>query len=234
MSVRACALSASLALLLAAGSAYSATIDGWIYTADHPDSVAKGAPDTLIYRTPDGELRRIAAVTDGQGHFRFRDLPADSSIGYVLKISFRGQEFLGAPVHFEAGQEELQFNVLLSAQPPPADELPPRHPPIPVRAPLGGLPRQEPIHAVVIVLCVVLLFAALALLARRERGTRGDLDLPPAARALVRDIAGLDLRHAGGSIAEKEYVQMRAGLLERLRSMIRLPGTLKVPSEPRR
>ena len=136
-------------------------------------------------------------------------------------------------MHFEAGQEELQFNVLLSDQAPPANELPPGHPPVAGRAPFGGLPRQNPIHTIVIVLFVVLLFAALALLARREPGQRRGLDLPPAARALVRDVAVLDLRHAGGSLAEKEYRTLRATLLVRLRAMIKRPGTLELPPEPR-
>lgn len=217
-----------LALLLLAGLAgpgLGATIAGHVFTAEHADSTAPHVPVTLIFRDAQDELQRLSAVTDAEGHFHFLDLSADTSIGYVLRIEHRGREFLGAPVRFAPGQTEIDWNVLLSEQAPPAGGLPEGHSPMPGSETTPRPAVQDPWHAVLIALWIALIFTVVALLARRrvEASARGSA-VPPEARTLARDIASLDARRTEGVIGPEEYQKVRAGLVERLRAVSKGSG----------
>ncbi len=215
------ALLVAAAMLISPGvlRAQSGAILGRVFTAEHEDSVGRGCSVELIYRDANGERREMSRTTGDDGHFHFADLPIDTALTYVLRIEFRGRGFLSEPIRFRPGESEIDYNVLLTDQEPPEGAVPPGHPPLP-GAPAMGVPvRQDPLHTILIVLWVLLVFGLLALLARRDapRGRRDSV--PAAARALARDIAGLDRSFAQGAIGEEEYRKARAALSQRLRVM---------------
>jgi hypothetical protein len=219
--------SALVALLLfvsvAAGMgtrAHAGSIAGRAFSADHPDSVAQGASVTLIFHagTADTEMKELRTTSDAGGHFHFLDLASDTSIAYVLQINYRGRDFLSNPIRFTPGSDEIDYSVLLADEPPDAEG---GHGMMP---PTGVPPRQNPFHMVLIVLWVVLLFAVFGVLARREDSRRRTAGLPPMAQALAREIAGLDLRHADGTIGDEEYRKVRGSLLARLEKVSGLSG----------
>jgi hypothetical protein len=208
--------SALLAAVLAA-PAGAGTISGRLFTAEDPDSVAPNVAVTLVFRGQGEELERLSTTSDETGHFHFMDVNADTSIGYVLRLDYRGREFLGTPMRFLPGQSEITFNVLLSDQAPPEGTLPEGHPPLQESEAVVAPPVQNPLHMVLIVAWITILFIGIALLARRPR--EGGAGTPAPARSLARDIASLDLRHAEGAIGQEEYEKVRSGLVERLRTV---------------
>jgi hypothetical protein len=213
-------LLAAFLFVSVAGAARAGTIGGRVFTAENPDSVAKGAGVTLIFRGADGELTRTKSLTDESGHFHFLDLAQDSSIGYVLQINHAGRDFLSTPIHFGPGQSEVDYSVLLSDQAPTPEGMPSGHPPLSGERPPVGTPvRPNPVHTILIVVWIVLVFGLLAILARRRVGDAGAAEPPAAVRALIRDIASLDNRHEDGVIGEEEYRKVREGLVARLRSL---------------
>ena len=209
----------SLLVVLGGGAAaQGGSIHGGVFTAEDPDSIAPGCSVELIYRDAEGELRRVHSISGEDGSFQFSGLPTADSIGYVLQIAHRGRSFLSVPIRFEAGQEEIAYNVLLKEDDAGGD-LPAGHPPLGAeRAPARPV-RQNPTHAILIVLWVVVLFTVFAFLARCGRRRAAGRELPLQAQAFIRDIASLDLRHEDGVIGEEEYRKVRAGLVERLRSL---------------
>lgn len=211
-------LAVSPTFLPEACSAAGGVILGRVYTAEHEDSVGRGGKVDLIFRDEAGQRQEISRTTGDDGHFHFADLSTDTAYVYVLRIALRGRSFLSEPIRFAPGETEIDYNVLLTDQVPMTGEMPAGHPPTPT-APVTGQPlRQNPTHTLLIVLWIVLLFALLALLARRT--TRGAPETGSApARALARDIAGLDRRHADGLIGDEEYRKVRAGLVDRLRAL---------------
>ena len=218
------AVLASLVLLLGltAAGARGGTIGGRVFTAQHPDSVAQGAAVTLFFRDDAGQMARDRIETDGQGHFHFTGLAQDTSIAYVLQIEHGGRSFLSASIRFEPGQDEVSYSVLLTEEAPEGADLPAGHPPLPGQGPPLGRPiRPNPIHTLLIVLWVTLVFGLLAIMARpRPSGEQGSQP-PVAYRALVRDIASLDNRREDGVIGEEEYRKVRDGLVSRLRMLTR-------------
>ncbi|MSQ13772.1 MAG: hypothetical protein EXR47_06555 [Dehalococcoidia bacterium] len=71
----------------------------------------------------------------------------------------------------------------------------------------------------------------LAILRRRERATRGAPEPVPSGATeaqsrddLVRGVAELDDRFAGGGLSQEDYQSQRAGLMERLRTMLAPPA----------
>jgi hypothetical protein len=207
-----------LSLVLPAAPAAAATISGRIFTADDPDSIAPGAPVLLVFRPPDGEMQRLQTKADEGGHFHFMDLAPDTAIAYVLRIDYRGMQFLSAPIKFAPDEDLVDFNVLLSGGREPTGEMPAGHPSLGGTPPLGSPIRPNTLHTVLLVLWVVLIFAAIAVIARR-RTPAEEQALPAPARDLVRDIASLDNRHADGVIGEEEYQKVRESLMRRLRAM---------------
>lgn len=207
-----------------ASTACAATIAGRVFTADDPDSIAPGAPVSLVFRPPSGEVQRLQTNSDAEGHFHFMDLSPDTTIAYVLRIDARGMQFLSSPIRFEPGEDVVEFNVLLSGGIPqggmPAQEMPAGHPSVPGGPPLGRPVRPNALHTILLALWVTLIFALIAMLARRKTAKSGEPQLPASARGLVRDIASLDNSHAGGVIGEEEYRKVREGLMARLRALI--------------
>jgi hypothetical protein len=207
-----------LCALLLAGVALpvgAGTISGRLFTAEHPDSIAPNVSVTLVFRGPGDELQHLSVLSDETGHFHFIDVDADTSIGYVLRLDYKGREFLGTPIRFQPGQAEITFNVLLSDQAPPEGALPEGHPPVQGSEPIVEPAVQKPVHMILIAAWISLLFVGVALLARR--GREAGSGVPAPARTLARDIASLDLRHTEGAIGLEEYEKVRAGLVERLR-----------------
>ena len=202
-----------------AAPAAAATIAGRVFTADAPDSIAPGAPVSVVFRPPGGDVQRLQATADAEGHFHFVDLSADSSIAYVLRIDFKGMQFLSSPIRFEPGEDVVEFNVLLSGG-MPQGEVPAGHSKVPGRPAQGRPVRPIALHTILLSVCVTLIFALLALLARRKLRAGGERRLAAPARGLVRDIASLDNSHAGGVIGEEEYRKVREGLMTRLRALI--------------
>jgi hypothetical protein len=202
-----------------APAARGATLAGRVFTADHPDSIAPGAPVSLIFRPPQGEVQRLQSTADEGGHFHFVDLSPDTSIAYVLRIDYKNLQFLSSPIQFAPGEEVVEFNVLLAGGGAPGGDMPEGHPSIPGEPMQGSPVRPNTLHTILLALWVILVFALLALLARRSASTRGDEILSPAARDLVRDIASLDNRHADGVIGAEEYRKVRDGLMARLRTL---------------
>lgn len=213
----------ALVLLLGAGlplDANAGTITGRVFTAEHPDSVARGVPVTLIFRAADGEMSRQTTQSDAGGHFHFLDLSQDTTLVYILQIDYRGREFLSGGIHFEPGDDEIDYSVLLTEQAPDQSGMPSGHPPIPGQRPPQGRPvSPNALHTVLIVLWIVLIFVLLGFMARPRKAGGKPQDAPAAVRALVRDIASLDIRHDDGVIGEEEYRKVREGLMARLRSL---------------
>ena len=197
----------------------AATIAGRVFTADHPDSIAPGAPVSVVFRPPGGEVQRLQTDADAEGHFHFVDLSADSSIAYVLRIDFKGMQFLSSPIRFEPGEDVVEFNVLIAGG-MPQGEMPSGHPSVPSGPPQGSPVRPNALHTILLALWVTMIFAFLAALIRRKLRPGGERALPAAARGLVRDIASLDNSRAGGVIGEEEYRKVREGLMIRLRALI--------------
>jgi len=162
-------LLAALPLLLVAvahpAPSISASLSGQVYTADHPDSIAASAAVTLIYRDRDGELARVETVTDRSGRFRYQDLDGDTSLAYVLRIDDSRSSFLSAPIRYAAGQEEIDFNVLLTPGSMQSD-IPSGHPSLDGGMAQGRPVEQKPIHTALIVLAVVSAYGLLARWAR--------------------------------------------------------------------
>jgi hypothetical protein len=213
-------------LAMVAVPALAGTIAGRLFKAEDPDSVAAHVPVALIFRDANEELQRLSAMTDGEGHFHFTEIDTDTSMAYVLRIDYRGREFLGAPMRFAPGQDQIDWNVLLSEQAPPSGSLPDGHPPIPEAAPVGRPVVANPWHTILIALWIAFLFTGIAWLARRKvaaASASGAVD--PAARSLARDIASLDARRAEGVIGPEEYQKVRAGLVEKLRTLARPGGS---------
>jgi hypothetical protein len=214
---------ALLALALILGSsavAGAGTITGRVFTAESADSVAKGATVVLVYPGSDGQMNRAKALTDESGHFHFMDVSQDTSIAYVLQITLHGRDFLSGAIKFEPGQSEIDYSVLLTDESPDGGDLPSGHPPLSGQQPPRGVAlRPNPVHAVLIVLWIALVFGLLAIMARPRRGSGEGSEAPAAVRTLVRDIASLDLRHEDGVIGDDEYRKVREGLMARLRSL---------------
>lgn len=208
----------ALLLSVLAVPAGAGTISGRLFTADHPDSIAPGVGVTLVYRGQGDELQRLSTQSDETGHFHFLDVSPDTSVSYVLRLDYKGREFLGSPIRFLPGQAEITFNVLLSNQMPPEATLPEGHPALPGSQPIVEPAVQNPVHMVLIAAWIAVLFVGMALLARRS-GREPRSGMPASARALARDIASLDLRHTEGAIGLEEYQKVRAGLVARLRSV---------------
>jgi hypothetical protein len=206
-------------LLAVSAPAHAGNITGRVFTAENPDSLAKGAGVTLIFRGADGEMIRKKLETDTDGHFHFLDLAQDTSIAYVLQIFYRGRDFLSEPIHFTPGQDEVDYSVLLSDRARSEGDLPSGHPPLTGQPPQGIAVRPNPLHTVLIVLWIVLIFALLAFLGRPRAGDAKAAEPPAGVRALIRDIASLDNRHADGVIGEEEYRKVREGLVARLRTL---------------
>jgi hypothetical protein len=202
---------ATLPILLLATAAPAATIAGKVFTAESADSTAKDAPVTLLFHNSAGlETKRLETKSDSEGQFHFQDLPSDTSLSYVLQISYKGTDFLSNTIRFASGQNEVDYNVLLSEQPPADAGSEPM---------IQGRPaKQSPLQTILITLFVVALFSLFALLARRE-GRAEEREAPPEARALIREIAGLDVRREDGIIGEEEYRKVRSALKARLRSL---------------
>jgi hypothetical protein len=210
-------LLASTALPVLAG-----TISGRVFTADHPDSVASGVPVMLIFRGSDGEMSRQTMQSDAAGHFHFLDLSQDTAMVYILQITYRGKDFLSGGIRFEPGQDEVDYSVLLTTKAPDQSGLPSGHPSLPGQRPPQGRPVSPNIlHTVLIVLWIALIFVLLGFMARSRKSGEKTQDSPPAVRALIRDIASLDIRHDDGVIGEEEYRKVREGLMARLRSLTR-------------
>lgn len=203
---------------LAVSNASAATIAGKVFTAESVDSLAQGASVTLvIHAGPGTDTKQVETSTDAQGHFHFPGLPSDTSLAYVLRITFRGKDFLSNPIRFPAGEEQIDYNVLLSDHSPESGQ------PEPV---IQGRPaRQSVFHTILIVLCVVVLFSLFATLARRQDSAEESRGAqPPEVGALIREIASLDVRHEDGIIGDDEYRKVRSALLARLRSLSRKPS----------
>ncbi len=202
---------ASLVLLLFASAAAAETIAGTLFTSQSADSIARNTPITLIFHNGAGlETKRLEGKSGPEGQFRFENLPSDTSLSYVLEISYRGTDFQSNAIRFAAGQKEVDYNVLLSDRPPEEGASPPM---------IQGSPaRQSASQTILITLTIFALFSLFALLARREeRGV--EREAPPEARALIREIAGLDVRHEDGIIGDEEYRKVRSALKARLRSL---------------
>jgi len=146
---------------------------GQAFTADNPDSTAGGAAVTLVYRDAGGAVRHQDATAGADGSFDFTGLPADTAIAFVIKVDYRGLNFLGSPVHFAPGQPHLEFNVLVSARPEPSNqELPAGHPPVEAEAPPppGRPVPDRPGVTVLLTMGVAALFGIpVYLLARKDR-----------------------------------------------------------------
>lgn len=205
-------------------------IGGQLYAADHPESLAAGADVALIFRGSDGTRHELNAESDSRGAYRFTGLPTATEVSYVLRVAFRGNSFLGAPMNF-AGEPRIVSNFLVSSEAPPAtpnddpamagESLPPGHPEVP-HSPVEGKPVPlNPAATLLLVLVSIALFALPWRLAHRERPA----SVPGIARvaidALVRDIASLDLRHEAEEIEREDYLRVRASLMKRLRDRTR-------------
>ncbi len=197
----------------AAPARAAGTISGSIFTAQDQDSVAQGASVALLFSPggPESGAKRLEAQADGNGHFHFMDLPADTAIVYVIQISYRGRQFHSDPIRFAPGQDQIEYNVLLG-------DAETRNENVTIPAEPGRPARQSAFATVLIVLWTVLIFAGFAMLARRREPAPAQ-DLPAGARSLVREIAALDIRHAEGAIGDPAYLEVRKGLLGRLRSI---------------
>ncbi len=195
-------------------------ISGRLFTADHPDSLARGASVTLIYGRAEGERSELVAASGPDGVYRFDGLSTDPNITYLLRVDFRGESFLGPPTGFETGEVALDRSFLVSPQAPPLDRMltgeamPSDHPPVPA---LHGEP--TPIQPGITLLLVLLIVAAWLgpwlWIRRRDRGAarpraEGEIE------ALIRDIAGLDARHAAGQLPSEDWTRVRGRLMEEL------------------
>ena len=215
----------SFLLLLAFGGsiAHGGIITGTVYTTEHEDSLAADVPVFLAFRDSTDQICLIDGRTDHSGLFLFEGVSTDSSISYRLRIDYRGEDFLGAPISFGPGETEIVFDVLLAHERRSESTLPAGHPLI------GGPPVrstpvvQRPLDTVLVVLLVTLLFGVLAFLARRPVAAGVAVRLSPSAQVWVRDIAGLDLRYRDGVIGEEEYRKVRDSLIDRLRPMVAEP-----------
>ncbi|MDM7915063.1 MAG: hypothetical protein QUU85_07325, partial [Candidatus Eisenbacteria bacterium] len=227
---RAAALALALVTALAilggmdAHPAEAARIVGSVYTAESEDSLARSTPITLIYRSATDSLQHRSGVTDANGHFHFLDLPADTSVSYVVAIDHAGQEFLSSPIRFQPGQEEIVFNLMLSREEPAAEgDLPSGHPPVGAQPPPMTKPvRQPAMSTILVVLWLVLLFVGIGYLTRRTAAGPGEGAAlrSPQVRYFVREIANLDIAHADGVIPAEEYRKKREDLETRLRALL--------------
>ncbi len=190
------------------GFAQAGTITGQVFTAEHNDSLARSIPVTLLYRDAAEALQEIEGGTDSLGTYRFVDVPADTSIEYVIRIDSGEHELLSTPIRFEIGQELLASSFLL---------------PSPERGhvPVGSPVEQSHSDLIVILVCVVILFAGLARAGQRSDPVGGQRRFSSGAHQLARDVASLDLRYEDGVIGEEEYTKVRAGLMGKLRTMIK-------------
>ena len=207
------------------GTAETGSILGQLFTAEHPDSVAAGAELTLIFRAPDGEVQRVPGVAGPHGEYEFPGLSTDPSLQYVVRVSYFGRDFLGAPMQFDVGQTRLAYNFLVArdAAPIPTGGME-GHPPIssddaPAQMGQNGV-RQDPFSMTVIVLAILALFGLpIATAYRRDRqGPEGKREDPEAA-ALIRDIASLDLRYSRGELEASDYEAVRRSLIRRLHAL---------------
>jgi hypothetical protein len=200
-------------------SAISGTIHGLVFSAAHNDSIVAEAPVALVYRDSEDQPRRIETTTDARGHFHFTDVSSDPSIEYILHVAYLGRDFQGSPLQFPPGKEEIEFNVLVNS-PSGSEQLPSSHPPIGGRSLRGEPAVQDPLHTVLIVLWILVLFLGLGLLMRPAPGTGGETKTPPKARALIREIASLDNRYDEGIMGDEEYRKVRGSLLAQLRASL--------------
>jgi|GEM_PF-5318286 len=198
----------------------AATIAGHVYTAENPDSVAKGAAVTLTRHGAGAGagMKDLVAQTDAEGHFHFLDLPPDTSITYVLQIRYSGRDFESNPIRFTSGGDQVDYNVLLTDRPPGGEPVQEQAQDPMIPPAIGRPAPQSAFRTILVVLWILLIFATFAMLARRRDSARREGELPAEARSLVREIAGLDVRHGEGTIGDEEYRKVRVALVERLRS----------------
>ncbi|MBD3163371.1 MAG: hypothetical protein GF328_14815 [Candidatus Latescibacteria bacterium] len=211
-----------LAALASAGAAAGATLHGRVFSAEHEDSLARGAPVLLLVERSGEIVERLESRTDEEGLFHFHDLDPDSALSYTVEVTYDGREFRGRPTRFAAGQDLMEMNLLLSAGLPDG-EVPPDHPSIPETPRTGRPVEPNPLHTLLITAWIVLLFLWLVRLSRPSdpgRSARaGAPDRMPEAEALVRDIAALDNRREDGVIGEEEHRKVRAALKRRLEEL---------------
>jgi len=205
------------------------SLGGRLFTADHPESVAVGADVFLIFQDAKGTARQLKTSVGHDGAYLFTGLSTEPTIQYVLRVDFRGENYLGAPSSFTAGQTALDLSFLVSKTAPPAPggamggamgggagegQLPSGHPPVE-----GQSGKPVPVnagHTLLLTLALVLAFGLpVALLARADR--RAETPRPSGAiETLLRDIAALDLRYESGVLAREEYDPVRNSLKRRL------------------
>jgi hypothetical protein len=200
------------------GGLQAAVLTGRVFTADSPDSVLALNPIEVVYQDASGQTHRHATTTDAMGRFLFDGLEPEGR-AYVLSIKRGGREFLSEPIHFQAGQDTLVYDVMLVNEPPPSGPLPAGHPPV------GGVPPHRPVDsplwALAIVVGLAVLFAYLFHLSGETPEAARQRRYPPRAVALMRDLAALDLRRERGEIGEEEYAKVREGLKRRLLEILR-------------
>lgn len=218
------------ALVSAGSAAAQGSILGQLFTAENPDSVAAGAELTLIFRTPDGEVARVPARAGSHGEYEFAGLSTDPAIQYVIRVSYFGRDFLGAPIQFGPGETELAYNFLVARDAAPLPEGGMEgHPPVTnsssvsAQMPPRGV-RQDPVTMFVIVLTILAAFGLpIATAYKRDRTGDGVQGEDPESAALIRDIASLDVRFDRQELEASDYEAVRRSLLRRLHDLTGVP-----------
>lgn len=196
-------------------------LQGRLFTAQHPDSVASNAEVQLIFRDADDHLQRISSTAGPDGSYAFPGISADPTLDYVVRVQFFGRDYLGAPISFTAGETELEYNFLVArnAESIPMDGLPDNHPQMgeTARPPMAPPVRQDPLTMVVLVAVILALFGLPIISAWKREVADAQATNARPIDSLVRDIAGLDLRFERGDLEEDVYRKVRDSLFARLR-----------------
>ena len=208
------------------GGEGSGTFGGRLFTADHPESLAAGAEVFLIFQNAKGEARQLVTRAGSAGDYRFSGLSTDPSIQYVLRVDYRGENFLGSPSQFASGETTLEQSFLVTTTAPPVgsgmggapnaneQSMPAGHPPVPNQT--GRPVPVNLVHTLLITGALVVIFGLPPYLLRRREERRAESKSSGPIEALIRDIAALDLRHESGVLEREDYERVRQSLFRRL------------------
>lgn len=205
-------------------------LGGRLFTADHPESLAVGAEVFLLFETPEGS-KQLVTRSDTGGAYVFTGLSTEATIQYVLRVDYRGNNFLGAPLSFSPGQTQLSQSFLVSTTAPPVGggagtaegQMPANHPPVPGQE--GRPVPEKPGDAIGLTLLLLALFGVPLYLMRNREAAATAPRPSGAVESLIRDIAALDLRHETGVIDREDYERVRGSLKRRLSELTGAAGS---------
>ncbi|MBK8230101.1 MAG: hypothetical protein IT349_13340 [Candidatus Eisenbacteria bacterium] len=205
-------------------------LGGRLFTADHPESLAVGAEVFLLFETPAGS-KQLVTRSDSGGAYVFTGLSTEGTIQYVLRVDYRGNNFLGAPLSFSPGQTQLSQSFLVSTTAPPVGggagagegQMPANHPPVPGQE--GRPVAEKPGDAIGLTVLLLALFGLPLYLMRSREGAVTAPRPSGAVESLIRDIAALDLRHETGVIDREDYERVRGSLKRRLSELTGAAGS---------